>query len=66
MKTKAKFRIGQKVKIARNLGKGMSHFPKNRLATIIEIKDYGEGWEYALDIPKYGACAWYFEGQLTP
>lgn len=61
---KKKFKRGDVVRIAKDLGPSMSHFESDQEAIITE-SDYCEGWEYGL-ITKIGSeSCWYEEWQLT-
>lgn len=65
-----KFHIGSRVKIADNLGPGMSHFSgAGKSATVLYTYAHAYGGSgvksYALDIDGLGDCAWYEEHQLS-
>lgn len=63
-----KFRHGDRVKIADDLGPHMSHFPSGCEATVIHLewKHYGnKPADYGLYIKGHGDAAWYHEQQLT-
>lgn len=63
-----KFRIGARVKIADDLKKSMSHFPKSCLATVQYTYAHAYGGNdiksYSLDVDGVGSVAWYEEYQL--
>lgn len=66
-----KFKRGDLVRIAKDLGPSMSHFTADALAVVVgSYKDqYGGGREaeksYTLHIQGRGPCSWYHEHQLT-
>ena len=63
-----KFPPGTRVRIADDLGRSMSHFPKGKLATIKYVYAHAYGGSdiksYSLDIDGLGFHSWYHEGQL--
>lgn len=64
-----KFKKGTVVRIAKDLGKSMSHFTNDCLA-IVEYTYAEKYWgtdtkSYSLYIEGKGSCAWYSEHQLT-
>jgi hypothetical protein len=64
-----KFPIGSRVKIAKDLGAGMSHFPSDKLATVMHTYAHAFGGSdvksYCLDVDGEGEISWYEEHQLT-
>lgn len=65
-KDRQKFHTGDRVRIAAKMPTYMSHFPKDRDATILYSyydKYGGENKEpnYALDLDGFGYCSWYNE-----
>lgn len=64
-----KFRPGQRVFIAVDLGKSMHHFPSGRKATVLYTYAHMYGGDnvtsYCLDVDDYGEVSWYYESQLT-
>ena len=64
-----KFPNGSRVRIADDLGDGMSHFQSGVNATVLHTYAHAYGGNdvksYALDIDGYGHTAWYYEHQLT-
>lgn len=66
-----KFKRGDLVRIAKDLGPSMKHFQADALAVVVgSYKDqYGGGKEaekdYTLQIKGRGRCSWYGEHQLT-
>lgn len=70
---KSKFKCGDRVHIAKDLGPCMQHFPAN--CNVVVIGTYasecgytqeGDHQIYTLDIDGRGPTAWYYEHQLTP
>lgn len=68
---KQKFRRGQVVKIAKNLGPSMTHFPKNRLAIVNGNSGEERGFDFDLyelivkdEYGEWDEIAWYKESQL--
>lgn len=77
---KIKFKRGDRVKVSKDLGKNMSHFPGAGKEAVILYTYYEEcgGWcgqvghgsleekkQYAINIKGHGFSAWYDESQLT-
>jgi len=63
-----KYRHGDYVRIADNLGSSMSHFQSGCNATVIGLDWKHDGTQpasYILHIDGYGYAAWYYEHQLT-
>ncbi len=70
---KQKFHKGDVVRIAKDLGSSMSHFPgAGQLAVV--VGSYNDKYprmgssnytDYILDIPGRGETSWYHESQLT-
>ena len=64
-----KFPIGSRVRIAKDLGDGMSHFPSDKLATVRHTYAHAFGGNhvksYCLDVDGEGEISWYEEHQLT-
>lgn len=64
-----KFAIGTRVHIAADLGPYMSHFPNDRLATVLYTYKHayqsGNAKDYCLDVDGIGSVSWYHEDQLT-
>jgi hypothetical protein len=64
-----KFKCGQRVRIADDLGKSMSHFKSGVNATVQYTYAHAYGGSdidsYSLDVDGRGECAWYKEHQLT-
>jgi hypothetical protein len=67
-----KFKPGTRVKIAKNLGPHMSHFPCDKMATVLytyahayQSDDERSLKQYCLDIDGIGEVSWYEEDQLT-
>ena len=67
-----KFKPGERVRIADDLGPSMSHFPgAGKFATVKYTHGHafasGENGlqDYCLDIDDYGEVSWYHEHQLT-
>ncbi len=69
MSTKQKFERGDVVRIAKDLGRTMSHFPSDKIAVVMgSYKDqYGGNntRDYTLNVKGIGECSWYEEHQLT-
>lgn len=70
--TGQKFMPGTRVKIAKNLGERMSHFPSDKMATVqhtyahaFDRDDERSLKQYCLDIDGIGEVSWYGEDQLT-
>lgn len=63
-----KFAIGSRVRIAKDLGAGMSHFPSDKLATVMHTYAHAFGGNhvksYCLDVDGVGRISWYEEHQL--
>lgn len=68
--SKQKFRCGQRVRIAADLGSAMKHFPADRLATVRYTHAHAYGGDsvksYCLDVDGIGEISWYEERQLIP
>jgi len=67
---KQKFSIGAKVRIAKDLGEYMLHFPgAGTIATVVCTYAHAFGGNdvknYKLDVKGCGSVAWYHESQLT-
>jgi len=64
-----KFPNGSRVRIADDLGEGMSHLPSGVNATVEYTYAHAYGGDdvksYVLMIDGYGSSAWYYEWQLT-
>ena len=64
-----KFKIGDRVRIAKDLGYSMSHFKNDCNATVVGsyAQQFGgdDVKEYTLNIDNYGKSSWYKEHQLT-
>lgn len=64
-----KFPIGARVKIAKNLGSSMRHFPSGVGATVRYTYAHAYGGDdvksYCLDVDGHGEISWYHEHQLT-
>lgn len=64
-----KFPIGARVRIADDLSRSMSHFPKGKLATVVHTYAHAFGGDdvksYCLDVDGLGRTSWYYEHQLT-
>lgn len=67
--SKQKFQIGEKVKIAKDLGVGMSHFRSDFVGTIGYTYSQmygGNNYEsYSIIDENGGSNSWYMENQLT-
>ena len=63
-----KFPPGTRVRIAKDLGSGMSHFPSDRPATVEYTYAHAYGGDdvtsYSLDVDGLGSVAWYEQHQL--
>ena len=64
-----KFSIGDRVFIAKDLGKYMSHFPSGEWATVMYTYAHAYGGNniksYCLNIDNHGKVSWYYEHQLS-
>jgi hypothetical protein len=67
-----KYKPGQRVRIADNLRRSMSFFPRGRCGTVhhtyshaYQTSDERSLSQYCIDIDGIGAVAWYDENQLT-
>lgn len=67
-----KFQPGERVRIAENLGRHMSHFPSGVIGTVKYTYAHAFGAtdarslrQYCLDIEGMGTASWYDENQLT-
>jgi len=67
-----KFAPGERVKIAEDLGRHMSHFPAGKMATVRYTYAHAYGTtdersltQYCLDIDGTGEISWYDECQLS-
>jgi len=64
-----KYKIGQRVHIAKDLGESMSHFKSDADATVVGVYAHMYGGSdvksYSLDIDGFGESSWYDENQLT-
>lgn len=64
-----KFACGARVKIAKNLGSAMRHFPCNVFAEVKYVYEHAYSGtnvkSYCLDIDNRGEHSWYDENQLT-
>jgi len=64
-----KFHIGERVKIADDLGSSMRFFPKGVRATVLYTYAYAYGGknikDYCLNVDGYGEISWYAEHQLS-
>jgi hypothetical protein len=67
-----KYPPGTRVHIAKDLGPMMSHFTKDKDATVEYTYAHAYPWgkgqtdQYSLNIDGEGSSAWYYEWQLTP
>jgi hypothetical protein len=63
-----KFAIGSRVRIIKNLGPSMPHFPSGKNATVKYTYAYVYGGNdyksYCLDVDDIGEVSWYYEQQL--
>ena len=64
-----KFKPGTRVRIAKDLGQSMNHFPSGVDATVQYTYDHAYGCgdikSYSLYVDGFGEVAWYDESQLT-
>ncbi len=64
-----KFPCGSRVRIAKDLGRSMSHFASDRDATVKYVYAHAYGGNnvtsYCLDVDGIGSSSWYEEHQLT-
>jgi len=63
-----KFPCGSRVRIADDLGRGMSHFESGLDATVAHTYAHAFGGDnvtsYCLDLDGHGTCSWYYEHEV--